>query len=309
MRGFDAVKGHGRAKRVLLTALKTGRIAHAYLFWGVEGIGKHLMALALAEILLCKDENALANGAPCGTCDSCRKTAAGTHPDLHLLEPGEKAISVEEARNLERNLAFQAYEKGRKVAIIRDSFNMTREAANALLKTVEEPPRGTYLVLTATHVSSILPTLASRCRQVRFDPLASATVEGILVERGIEPGRAARLAELSAGSPGQALAMERVSGADLEEEAERIASGLVRMGVAERLGLSEKWSKDKDNLETRFACLERALRMRSAADDGAPALFDRLNAVRDLISRNVNPQLALDALFLLDARRRLEEMN
>lgn len=309
MRGFDAVKGHGRAKRVLKTALKTGRVAHAYLFWGIEGIGKHKMALALAETLLCKDGEALERGTPCGVCDSCRKTAAGTHPDLHILEPGEKAISVEDARTLEKNLSFQSYEKGRKVAIIRDSFNMTREAANALLKTVEEPPRGTYVILTATHVSGILPTLASRCRQVRLDPLGEDLVKTILVDEGVEPERAARLAGLSGGSPGQALMLERASAGDLEDEAERIAMGLSRMGVAERLGLSEKWSKDKENLEIRFACLERVLRLRSLEDENAVALFERLSLVRDLVTRNVNPQLALDALFALDVRRRLEEMN
>ncbi len=309
MSAFDGIRGHARAKRVLATALASGRVPHAYLFWGIEGIGKEKTARAMARVLLCSSPGAMADAEPCGTCASCRKVEAGSHPDLYLLAPGEKAISVEEVRRLQQNLSFQAYEKGRKVVIIRDSFNMSREGANALLKTVEEPPRDTFLFLLATHRSRLLPTLVSRAQAVRFDPLPSEDVRRILEDGGIPPGEAEGLAAMSGGSPGAALEMDRAELPALVAEVERIAVGLGEMGMSERFALSERWSKDKSGLETKLLLLERALSRNALTLPGASDRYDRLNLVRGLLTRNVNPQLALDALFVLDAGRRLEDMN
>ena len=112
-------------------------------------MGKELVARGFAQVLLCADGGALSRGASCGVCPSCVKCAGDAHPDLHLLVAQKASISVDDVRRLQETLSYQAFERGRKVAIIRDSFRMTREAANALLKTLEEPPAGVYLVLLA----------------------------------------------------------------------------------------------------------------------------------------------------------------
>lgn len=306
---LDEIAGHARPLRVLRRALSSGRIPHAYLFWGPEGVGKELAAMGFAEVLFCKDPEALGRASACGVCSSCVKFKAGSHPDLHLLSPDEKAISVEEVRALIQNLSFQAYEKGRKVAIIRDSFRMSREGANALLKTVEEPPPATYLFLLAPHRSRLLPTLVSRCQSVRFDPLSTGDVEKVLVGQGIAQGDALRLAELSGGSPGAALYLDQSAIPELSAEAEDIALRLDAFSIGERFALSERWAKDKEGLPLRLKSLERALASLARQDALAALRLIKLQKVRDLLERNINAQLALDALFVLDVDERLEEMT
>lgn len=299
--------GHERAVRVLRRALASGRIAHAYLFWGPDGIGKEAVALAFASVLFCRDPEALGRGEPCGACPSCRKMEAGGHPDLHLLAPGEKAISVEDVRNLQEALSFQAYEKGRKVVIIRDAPRMSPAGANALLKTVEEPPPETFLILLAAHPSRLLPTLVSRCQPVRFDPLSEADVEKVLVAHGVEPETAARLAGLSGGSPGTALALDLAAVTELMGEVASVARSLDSLGAVRRFEIGEKWARDKELLPLRLKCLEAEWAKAASADDRALSRLARLNAVRTLIDRNVNAQLALDSLFVLEPGARLEE--
>lgn len=308
MIGFDDVSGHRRPIKVLKRALATGRVPHAYLFWGPEGIGKELTARVWAAVLFCDDPRAVTRGEACGACPACRKSQGSTHPDLHLLAPGEKAISVDEVRGLQERLSFQAYEKGRKIVIIRDAHRMTPSGANALLKTVEEPPKDTFIVLIATESSALLPTLVSRCQALRFDPLGVEEVRGVLVKAGIGADEATRLAELSDGSPGVALSMGREEVLEAASEAERIAAELTSWDVSSRFELADRWSKDKEHLEMRLTCLERALAGLARQNEAAHARLERLFAVRGLLERNVNAQLALDALFVLDAPTRLEEM-
>lgn len=307
MSRFSTIVGHERAIRVLKRALASGRIAHAYLFWGPDGIGKEEAALAFASVLFCNNPGASSRGEPCGECPSCRKMEAGGHPDLHLLAPGEKAISVEDVRALQEAIAFQAYEKGRKVVIIRDAPRMSQAGANALLKTVEEPPPETFLILLAAHPSRLLPTLVSRCQPIRFDPLSEADVGRVLRARGLEPEAADRLAGLSGGSPGTAMALDPAAVTDLMAEVAGIARTLDTLGVIKRFELGDRWSKDKELLPLRLRCLEAEWARAAAADERALARLAKLNAVRTLIERNINAQLALDSLFVLEPGARLEE--
>jgi len=304
---FDAIVGHERPLRVLKRALASGRIAHAYLFWGPDGIGKELAARAAARVLLCRDAGALERGEGCGRCDGCAKCDAGEHPDLHLLSPGEKAISVDAVRGLQEALGLRAYESGRKIAIIRDAFRMSREAANALLKTVEEPPAGVFLFLLAHHRSQLLPTLVSRCQPLRFDPLPEGSVMALLEARGFAGETARRLAALSGGSPGAALCYESTP-EEVVEEVARVADGLARMGVAERFALAERWSRDKEGLHLRLDLLERAWRRQARSGAEGTGELARLFAARDRIERNINAELALDLLFLSEGAGSWEEI-
>jgi DNA polymerase-3 subunit delta' len=304
---FGDILGHDRPIKVLKRAFASGRLAHAYLFWGPDGIGKEMAARAAAKVLLCRDPGALAKAAPCGTCDACVKCEAGEHPDLHLVAPGERAISVDDVRALQGTLGLRAFESGFKIAIIRDAFRMSREGANALLKTVEEPPSGTFLFLLAHHRSQLLPTLVSRCQQLRFDPLPEETLAGWLAARGgMDDETSRRLAELAGGSPGAALAYGSAASEEMEEAA-RVADRLDTLGVSGRFELSERWSKDKEELAVRLDALERHLRRRAREGRGDPCELERLRRVRGWIDRNVNIQLALDVLFLVRDDDRWEE--
>jgi DNA polymerase III subunit delta' len=299
---FDRVVGHARALRVLSRALASGRVPQAYLFWGPDGVGKELVARETARVLLCPAAEA---PAACGACASCRKVEAGEHPDLHLLAAKGASISVQEIRSLQETLGYRAFERGRKVAILRDAFRLTREAGNALLKTLEEPPADTHVFLLAHHRSQLLPTLVSRCQAVRFDPLSAAEVRQFLGTRGVGGAAAEQLAELAGGSPGQALQGDPGVLASLEKDVADAAAALAGLKASERFALSERWSKEKERLGVRLDRVELLLRRRAReaaergqADAKALASLSGVFRTRRLLEQNVNPQLALDCFFL-----------
>jgi DNA polymerase III subunit delta' len=204
--GHDAVVARFRA------TLRRGRLASTYLFVGPSGIGKRRFALALAKALLCSEigENLLQ---PCGVCESCRLFAAGNHPDLDVVElpPDKSALPVElfigdkEHRNRDglcHRLALKPYLGGRKIAIVDDADRFNLESANCLLKTLEEPPPRSLIILLGTSASKQLPTIRSRAQVVGFQPLEASIVADVLAERGIVGSRdeALRLATFSEGS-------------------------------------------------------------------------------------------------------------
>ncbi|MDF1553320.1 MAG: DNA polymerase III subunit delta' [Deferrisomatales bacterium] len=304
---FSEVSGHQRPLRVLQRVLASGRVPHAQLFWGPEGVGKELVARALARVLLCADPGARDRGEGCGRCGPCAKCDGGSHPDLHLVVAQKASISVDDVRRLQETLAYQAFERGCKVAIIRDAFRLTREAANALLKTLEEPPAGVYLVLLAHHRNQLLPTLVSRCQALRFDPLPEAEVLRLLTERGVEAATAAAMAAVSGGCPGPVLDADPEEFLAADREAGEVVAQWGRQPAGRGFALASGWAADKDRLGTRLDGLERHLRRRAReqavshpadADGGELDALAGLTTLRYLLERNVNAQLALDALFL-----------
>ncbi|MHB8763977.1 MAG: DNA polymerase III subunit delta', partial [Deferrisomatales bacterium] len=231
--GFDEVVGHERPIRVLSRALASGRVPHAYLFWGPDGVGKELVARRTAQVLLCADPGALARARACGRCAPCGRVEAGSHPDLHVPVAKGASLSVAEVRTLQETLAYQAFERGRKVVILRQAFRMTREAGNALLKTLEEPPAGTHIVLLAHHRNQLLPTLVSRCQSLRFDPLPQGEVRRLLEARGLDPAAAEALAQVSGGCPGAVWGEEPDAVLALAAEAAEVWQGWGARSVAE----------------------------------------------------------------------------
>ena len=206
------LRGHQTVLEQFRQALARGRLASTFLLVGPPGIGKRMFALRLAQALLCerRPEELLD---PCGECPSCHQVVAGTHPDVQLLaKPADKAfipvellIGDKEHRMREGlcyNISLKAYSGRRKIAIIDDADYFNKEGANCLLKTLEEPPPGSVLILIGTSEQRQLPTIRSRCQVVRFSPLAESDVAAILLEQGLCPDAAAaeRAARTSGGS-------------------------------------------------------------------------------------------------------------
>ena len=180
---------------------------HALLFVGPEGVGKHSFALRLAQALLC-ERTPEADLDPCGACPGCLQVMAGTHPDvLRVGKPEDRQeLPIRVIRDLCIDLGLKPMSGRRKVAIVDDADDLNDEAANAFLKTLEEPPPGSTLILVGTSAEGQLDTILSRCRVVRFDPLPEAELAEVLVEQGIVEDRAeaARLARLGEGSVARA---------------------------------------------------------------------------------------------------------
>lgn len=302
---FEAILGHERPLKVLRRALATARVPHAYLFWGPDGVGKETVAREVAQVLLCASPAALDRAGACGECSPCRKVASGSHADLHRLAPTGSSIPIADVRSLQQALGYQSFERGRKVAIIRDSFRLTREASNALLKTLEEPPAGTHVVLLSHHKNQLLPTLVSRCQSLRFDPIPEDAVRRLLEAGGMEAGAARILAESAGGCPGAVWDQDPGAFAVAAEEVRRVWKDWGETSTAERFACASRWAGERGELGRRLDALEHllAMELRNGARGGgvegrAAAAMAGLARVRSLMEHNVNAELALDAFFL-----------
>lgn len=205
---FFSLVGQEQAKTVLDRIFGSGRLAHAYLFRGPDGVGKKRAALLTAARLNCA---APGDRGACGDCPSCRKLRSGNHPDVVVVSAENGTIKIDRIRALCRSLAYPPYESEMRAVIIEDIHTMTPEAANSLLKTLEEPPPSNLLILTAESSRELLPTIVSRCQTIPFYGLAAETCAQVILQHCPDLGteEAVLLAELAGGSPGTAMLLQQ----------------------------------------------------------------------------------------------------
>lgn len=194
--------GHDWAVQLLQHSLATRRMAHAFLFSGPPHIGKTSLALAWAQALNCARADA-----PCGHCPSCLKAAKNAHPDIQTIvgQGAGGSIGIEQVRALQREAVLAPYEGRYRVFILEEMDRASTQAANSLLKTLEEPPRHVILVLTAVNPTVLPDTVVSRCQQLNLRPVASNVIEKTLLNEGVMAAQASLLARLSGGRLGWAL--------------------------------------------------------------------------------------------------------
>jgi len=327
MPSFKEILGHDREKDLLKRAVSSGRVAHAYLFAGLSGTGKRRLALALSSVLNCSRP---ADGDACGVCPDCDKASSGSHENITEVWPTDKdgsraddgLIRVEEVRELQDSLKYRV-ERGKKAVIIEAADKMKAEAANAFLKTLEEPPADSLIILVSSRPSYLLPTILSRCQRINFRPLPESVVRGYLVEeRGIPGGEADTVARMSAGSLAKALnyidtgALEKRRGL-----AGRLRS-LKEADTLEILSMAEELSR-LDDLEEVLEFFKTVVRDKAVSSAGLPQLivnmdmedllrteggsvkgllasFEMIEAVRydTTPPRYANKQLAMEALLI-----------
>lgn len=315
------VVGHEWALDLLLNGLAAGRVSHATLIVGPPNIGKTTVARFFAQALNCVGGPPL----PCGECLSCRKVASGNHPDVRILDTPNQAIKIGEVRDLQRELALSPHEGRWRVAVLSDFERATLEAANALLKTLEEPPPQVALALTAAEADVLLPTIVSRCQVLVLRPLPTWLIQQSLVSLwGAQPAQAELLASLSGGRLGwavHALADETVLTYRNEHLDKLIA--LTRQGRIERLGYAADLGRDpalvKQVLDlwlgwwhdvlllvsgSRVAIsnLDREAALRQLAGQvtlrQAQRMVAQLRSIIKNLDQNVNLRLALEVLLL-----------
>ncbi|HKI32761.1 MAG TPA: DNA polymerase III subunit delta' [Gemmataceae bacterium] len=206
---WKRVRGHDVLVGAFERAVRRGRLAHAYLFAGPPGVGKRLFASELAKTLLCEDPPA-GRFDSCDRCPACVQVDAGTHPDYFQagLPPDKHEWPIELMRELLRGFALKSARGKGKVAVLDDADDFNEESANAFLKTLEEPPLRSVIILIGTSPERQLATILSRCQVVRFAPLPEPIVIDLLRAQGVEDAALVRrVARLSGGSPGQARAL------------------------------------------------------------------------------------------------------
>lgn len=321
---FDKLLGQETAIRLLKDDLDSGRIHHAYLFTGKKGVGKRTLALEFARALFCHGQE----GEACGNCLACRKIDHSNHPDLSIVRISEgDSIKIEQIRELQRELAFRPYEGQWKVFIIEDADKMTPEAANSLLKTLEEPPAYGLIILLARETESLLPTIISRCHLIQLNPLSAENIEQLLLEAGYGDKEKVRLiAGLAAGSPGEAIKL--MEDEDFFQQREKLYDFLARLPELTELDVFQYvdelhgFINNKEDFPTfnlilnwyrdiilyRMACPEQVVNSdyldyysrlcEYYSLEELLSVMDLVNIIKRYIDSNVKVDLALQVMFL-----------
>jgi len=265
---FTNIDGHEKPITILKRAVANRTLAHAYLFSGDAGIGKKMTALALAAAVNCQDPGSEGG---CGVCASCRRADAFTHPDIHLVMPEsederlqatlstkevEKAkkasneIKIDQIRQAQASITLRPSEGLKKVLIIDGAETLNDAAQNAFLKTLEEPPGECLIIMVTAMPQSLLPTIRSRCQEIRFLPLPRHVLaQALMGRRGLSEGDAWFLAALAQGSMGQGLTMDVEQEKAARSEVMALWTGLGSMGLGEVLAKAEALYKDRDRFE------------------------------------------------------------
>lgn len=313
--------GHDEIVKTLTGALISGRVAHAYLFSGPRGVGKQTTALAFARALVCSRPS---GGDGCAVCDSCSRLDRGIHPEVRVIRPDGTTVKIGQVRQLAAGVRLGPEGGGRAVRIVDEADTMTAEAANSLLKTLEEPLPGVVVILITTRPQAILPTILSRCQHIYFQPLLKhQLVRGLAGISGEPRERLLLAASLAGGSLGRAL--ELLSGGlEARDRAGRMIRDLAGAGVEEALALAAGVSAEREEvaplLDMIILWLRDILLYNETGDPGHLINADRLDEIsilagryttgrlldmiagtdsaRARLSSSANVQLALEALFL-----------
>lgn len=317
---LESIIGQDRPIRFLTQMLQKGSIPHALLFTGIDGIGKRKTAVALGMSLNCLSPVGVS---ACGECPSCKKIISGSHPDMVHVKPDGVFIKIGQVRTVSRELRFAPLEGNQRVVIINDAQAMNLEASNAILKILEEPPKHTILILTASQTTDLLPTIVSRCQQIAFRPIPYEKVAEVLVDlRGLERETATTLAVSTKGSLGKALSVDGEEWAVWRSRLLEQVSSLSMRSIQPVFAFADALSRDKgrladtlDMLMTWFRDIlmckispERIINkdlmnkiQHASKGRSVSELLGKVEVVQSAqtaISRNSNPRLALEVMMM-----------
>jgi DNA polymerase-3 subunit delta' len=316
------IAGQPQAKRMLHHALQHEAVSHAYLFYGPKGTGKYAMALAMAQALFCPE----ADPYSCGVCVMCRRIRHGNHPDVYSIEPEGSSIKMEQIRQLQKNVTYRASESVRKVYILKDAERMTVQAANSLLKFLEEPSPGVTAILLTENRHALLPTILSRVQWVPFFPIPQAEVLAYLKEQSVTDELARAAVQIVAGME-EALQLCHSEGfAHVRNVVIQLMKETLKGSSYSLVQLHEKWFKsegsaDQHNLLLDLVlCFLRDLIHVQQRRTESVVYIDQLESLQDLALRwplqrivqameeviatkkrlraHANPQLAMERLWI-----------
>ncbi len=327
---LDSLVGHRSTLTLLSRAAAAGTLPPSLILAGPEGVGKLQAALAIAEVLNCLSP--VEGGAfaidSCGACAACRRIARRMHPDVSLIVPGDNgSIRIEPVREEIRKTTYKPFEGKRRVIVFDDADALTEDAQDALLKTLEEPPAGTVLVLVTSQPDRLLPTVRSRCPVIRFGPLPPPEVAQFLITvDGIDEARAHAVAAVTGGSLARARAVASAGAEETRETAARVLATLAgardprqRLEAAQDLIGRGKGTgaREREALATHLHALAALVRDVLATTSGAPvansdmadtlgrlapsfeadravAAFATLAKAIDALEKNASPKIVAD---------------
>jgi len=339
---FSGLVGNDVTKLTLRRLIHQGRLPNSLLFVGPEGVGKKQFAIEASRALVCREQT---DGETCGACSSCLRAGKFTiptsekaedfdriifseHPDVGVILPHKRNVRIAAIRDLEREANFNPYEAPARVFIIDNADLMKDAAANALLKTLEEPPATTHIILVTARPDVLLPTIRSRCQTIHFAPIERKAIEEYLIEtRAFSHDEARLAAGVAHGSIGRAVEIDVAKYRDMRDRAARVLrSAVIDNDTAALLKVSEELNdaKNKDDFEANLDILEAVLRdvwrlscgvdpskildpemaesYQNLAQRAEPARFaawlGEVEMLRRNLAVNINRKVATDAMFL-----------
>ena len=308
---FANIYGHSKQIDMLKKALASERVGHSYIFSGLDAIGKKTLAMAFAQALNC--ENAALQNDACGACSSCRKMIHGNHPDIHLVATEGQFIRIEAIRNIQEQMTFKPLEGRKRIFIIDGADKMNEQAANALLKTLEEPSADNIIILVTARPYWLPQTILSRCRHLRMNPLPAATVARLLIEQEqMDPAKASLLASLSGGSIGQALGLNSEDMIAFRAQLGRLLAAANANDPMSLLILASFLGQDKKEIKQGLSILKTYFRDALVYKETAKASMiinaDNLSVVSSLAGRLRGEQI-LQNITLVEKSNETIEMN
>ena len=312
---LNDVIGHKTNIDLLKNSLRSGRIANAYLFAGPPDVGKEFVAVNFAKALNCLDPKDDYDDA-CGTCISCRKIDGGNHPDVRKVSPDGAWMKIDQIRELQKQISYKPMEGRRKIYIILGVERMTREAANSFLKTLEEPPGTSTLILVTTNMNALLPTIRSRCQILKFSNVPRTVLRQELIKRFIiNEAEAKSIVMLSGGKVSKAFELAQEHDFSTELEMPKI---LQKPDAIEAFKIAEELSQNPEQLDTLLTWYRDLLLIKQNCQGEILTHSDKLSKLsqiandcsrlqiheaietimktKRMLQRNINSMLAMEVL-------------
>ena len=256
---FLDIYGHEKQIVILKQALAQHRVGHSYLFSGIDAAGKKTLALEFAKVVNCEKADEIHDS--CGECPACLKINRHNHPDIFFIEAEGQFIRINAIRDIQEQMTFKPMEGRRRVFVIDNADKMNDQAANALLKTLEEPSPANILILVTAKPYTLPSTIISRCRHMRFNPLSIDTVAKFLIERmNMEKKKALLLASLSGGSIGQALELNKDDVIAYRTETLKLLANTKKSEPLSLLAFASFFGQDKRGIKQGFNILKTCFR-------------------------------------------------
>ena len=288
---FDEIIGNEKIKEELKRSLEEDKISHSYMFVGIEGIGKQLIAKAFAQMILCTNETEKG----CNKCKSCIEFQSQNHPDFLYIEPDGNSIKIEQIRYLQRKIQEKPIISNKKVYIINDADKMTQEAQNCLLKTLEEPPEYSTIILIGSNENAFLNTIKSRCMKLTFQPIASEEIKQYMEKTYGMNNINENMLEAFQGSIGKAIALK-----DKKEEYENIEKMIEKLDktdMTELMGLGSALYQSKEEINDILEYMNIILLKMAKENVKYANCIDIVENTKKRLHQNANYDMCIDNMI------------
>ena len=288
---FDEFIGNEQIKKELKRAVDENKVSHSYMFVGIEGIGKQMIAKEFAQIVLCTNEEEKG----CHQCKSCVEFMSHNHPDFLYLEPDGSSIKIEQIRYLQRKIQEKPIISNKKVYIINDADKMTAEAQNCLLKTLEEPPEYSTIILVGSNENAFLNTIKSRCMKISFQPIETKYIKQYMEETYGMTNISQNMLDAFQGSIGKAIILK-----DKKEQYESIEGMIEKLDktdMTELIKLGEPLYQSKDEIINILDYINIILLKLSKENAQYANCIDIIENTKKRLNQNANYDMCIDNMI------------